>query len=373
VNHESPQTSGDARPSTDEEVEARFDEELEKRRPWLWWTTALVTATCVAWIAGLAWYQHEPNAQELMAIGGNFGLNTLDGQPWRLVSHLFLHAGFLHLLFNMIALADFGGQCERLFGPVRYLALYLLSGIGGGVMSAMANPFQVSVGASGAIFGLLGGLIALMMLREDEVPVAVLKARLYSLLALVGYSVIASSNGAPIDHMAHLGGFITGGACALFLAPSPAARPGPRWGLLVGGAMAYALVVGGLLASVQPPPDERMAAWRAQQRYLEDMKWLGPRERELNQRAEKAVRTAQRPESRAEIRAIAAGWQDIRDRFTEHAKHRDDLGDLVKYATLKAKAYTSLADSPADASEFNELMKEIRGMESFFAGMRALR
>lgn len=368
---------GDDQAGADETEEQRFEEELEKRQPWLWVTPTLVVVTVLAWIAGLAVYQHEPSAWELMAIGGNFGLNTLDGQPWRLVTHMFLHAGFAHLFFNMFALVDLGRQCERLFGPGRYTALYFSSGIVGGLTSAMANPFTVSVGASGAIFGLLGGLLLLMLLREDEVPYAVLKARFASLIGFAGYSILGAMNNVPIDHAAHFGGFFAGGVCALFLAPAPRDQPGPRTLLLASGTALWLLIVGGIFSSAQLPAPERIETWRNEQRFREDAAWLATREQELNQRAEMASRMPLRPEGKAELFKVAAGWEEIRYRFGEHARHRTDLGELLEYAALKVRAYRALAQAPVGATElpavYVSTMKEIRQMELQAAGAAWLR
>ena len=103
-----------------------------------------------------------PTNQSLIAWGANFLPFSLGEAPWRLVTSLFLHIGFMHLLFNMFALYYFGQVAERMFGAVNFLALFLLSGVGGnllnnflGLHSVMAGePPIISAGASGGIMGI---------------------------------------------------------------------------------------------------------------------------------------------------------------------------------------------------------------------------
>ena len=100
-----------------------------------------------------------PTNQSLIAWGANFLPFSLGDAPWRLVTSLFLHIGFMHLLFNMFALYYFGQVAERMFGAVNFLALFLLSGVGGnllnnflGLHSVMAGePPIISAGASGQL------------------------------------------------------------------------------------------------------------------------------------------------------------------------------------------------------------------------------
>ena len=103
-----------------------------------------------------------PTNQSLIAWGANFLPFSLGEAPWRLMTSLFLHIGFMHLLFNMFALYYFGQVAERMFGAVNFLALFLLSGVGGnllnnflGLHSVMAGePPIISAGASGGIMGI---------------------------------------------------------------------------------------------------------------------------------------------------------------------------------------------------------------------------
>jgi rhomboid protease GluP len=115
----------------------------------------------------------------LIAWGANYGPDTItNGQWWRLLTSMFLHIGIVHLAFNMIVLLQIGPFVERLVGNVGFLIVYFVSGFAGNVTSLVWNPYTVSAGASGAIFGLYGLLLGfLLMSRRDSIPTDVLAAR----------------------------------------------------------------------------------------------------------------------------------------------------------------------------------------------------
>src|ERR687884_919158 len=104
-----------------------------------------------------------PGGSESMDVLYAFGATTADtitsGQLWRLVAATFLHIGLIHLVGNAMALFWLGHMAERLYGPLRFLGLYLLAGIGGSVLTVFAGTQALSAGASGAIWGLMGALL----------------------------------------------------------------------------------------------------------------------------------------------------------------------------------------------------------------------
>ena len=114
------------------------------------------------------------------AVAGDYGMwpvgIAVGGEWWRLVTAAFLHGSFLHIAFNMYVLFALGPTLERILGHSRYLILYVLAAIGGGVASYVFSDMRtVSVGASGAIFGLMGALVvAGRRLRYDVTQVLVL-------------------------------------------------------------------------------------------------------------------------------------------------------------------------------------------------------
>jgi len=140
------------------------------------------------------------------------------GEAWRLLSSMFLHSGAVHLGLNMISLYFLGSFVEEAFGRGRFLALYLLSGVSGGLAYLYFGGFDTpAVGASGAIFGLLGGVLGYALRRGTFSWQNPLIRQLLILLALnlyVGFSVPNISN------TAHLGGLAGGFVFGWFVAPT---------------------------------------------------------------------------------------------------------------------------------------------------------
>ena len=135
-------------------------------------------------------------------------------EQYRMLTSAFLHTGFTHLAFNMIALWYVGSAVEERLGRWRYLTVYLLSALGGSVLSyAVDSPFQTSVGASGAVFGLFGALFVLAVkLRFD----------LGGLIALIAINVVIGFfPGLHINWRAHFGGLIVGGLLTMAMVYAP--------------------------------------------------------------------------------------------------------------------------------------------------------
>jgi rhomboid protease GluP len=154
--------------------------------------------------------------------GANAGALTLSGEWWRLLTNVFVHGGLLHIAFNMWCLWNLGGLCESVYGRWTYATIYLICGVGASLASAAWHPYVPSVGASGAIFGLAGALIAGIKLGEFSIPRAALSGTLRSLGAFVVYNLIFGFALPGIDNTAHIGGLITGlivGALIAFMAP----------------------------------------------------------------------------------------------------------------------------------------------------------
>jgi rhomboid protease GluP len=199
----------------------------------------------------------EPNIQDVLDWGANFGPKTINGQWWRLVTSMFLHFGILHLGFNMWILWDLGGLVERLVGNVGFVVLYFVSGIAGSIASLAWYPAVISAGASGAVFGVAGALLGLLALRRDTVPVEVLRQLRNSMLGFLLYNVLYGMSSEGIDMAAHFGGLAAGFACGLVLSQPLSVemigRRGVRNGVLaVGSAIALPLAA---LALPAAPPD----------------------------------------------------------------------------------------------------------------------
>ncbi|MEO6001078.1 MAG: rhomboid family intramembrane serine protease [Chitinophagaceae bacterium] len=148
-----------------------------------------------------------PDIASMIKWGANLRLLTMKGEWWRLLSSCFLHAGVLHLFFNMYALLYIGLLLEPHLGKKRFAIAYLLTGIAASITSLWWHNNAVSVGASGAIFGMYGVFLA--MLTTNLLQNSTRNALLMSIAVFVGYSLIGGMQHG-IDNAAHLGGLISG-------------------------------------------------------------------------------------------------------------------------------------------------------------------
>jgi rhomboid protease GluP len=165
----------------------------------------------------------------MIRLGTDYTPLTLSGQWWRLLTSTFLHFGLLHIALNMWALYVNGLVAERIFGSVRYLAIYLVAGVSGSVASLLWHPVVNGAGASGAIFGILGALLAFFLLRKGGLPASVVKAQRASAGVFVVYSLLYGVRGG-IDNAAHLGGLVAGFVMGLILArPLNVERNSKQW------------------------------------------------------------------------------------------------------------------------------------------------
>jgi len=219
------------------------------------WTVGLVTANALVYVAMTV-----VSVRGGGRLLGGFSSALLDrfgawsagalaaGEPERLVTAIFLHGGLFHLVCNMVALVQVGSQAEELFGRRRFALLYLCAGVLGSLASVLGHgradvpwaalPFSMQphgVGASGAICGVFGGLIALEVRRRGFSP-----ALRRALVVFVGYAVVMGLLMPAIDHFAHGGGLAGGLLLGSVLAERRNPGPLPGW--------AFALVEAGLIA-----------------------------------------------------------------------------------------------------------------------------
>ena len=165
-----------------------------------------------------------PTSRELIHWGANFGPYTLAGQWWRLLTCVFLHIGIIHIAFNMWCLWDLGALAESLYGHWTFAAVYLTTGVAASVASSAWRPQGLSAGASGAIFGIAGALIASFYLGEFSFPRAAIAGTLRSVVMFAGYNLIFGAVSGHTDNAAHVGGLVSGlilGALIAKVAPSP--------------------------------------------------------------------------------------------------------------------------------------------------------
>ena len=159
-----------------------------------------------------------PAPELLRGLGATYGPAVTSGEWWRLGAAVFLHAGLVHLAFNMAALLTIGGLTERMFGHASFLMLYLVSGLAGSIASVYFHPFAVGVGASGAVFGLYGALFAYLALQRASLPPDVARSLRNGGVAFVGYALLFGVTHAGVGTAAHVGGFFAGAAVGAGLA-----------------------------------------------------------------------------------------------------------------------------------------------------------
>lgn len=156
--------------------------------------------------------------------GGNLGLLTLGGDYWRLVTACFLHGHILHVALNMWCLLNLGRLSERYFGRWFTLLIYVLTGVGGNLLSTANEPRSLTVGASGAVFGIAGAIIAGLKFGNLRIAEGERRSVLSSVIsfAVLNFVLGAGYLGMSLhtDNMAHLGGFAAGLLVGLPLATS---------------------------------------------------------------------------------------------------------------------------------------------------------
>jgi rhomboid protease GluP len=195
----------------------------------------------------------------IFSVGAKINQAIVEGEYYRLITAMFLHGGLLHIGFNAYALYALGPEAERIYGTPRFLALYFIAGLAGGVASYALTP-RDSVGASGAIFGLIGGLAAFYYVSRGLLG-EISRQQLGSLITVIMINLFIGFSSPVIDNTAHIGGLIGGAAIGWMLAPRfqvderlyPPQIVRRGWPLAWPGALALlALLV--LLVSVINPP-----------------------------------------------------------------------------------------------------------------------
>ena len=134
----------------------------------------------------------------------------VNGQYGRMIWYMFLHSGINHIFNNMVILFFLGSMIEKEIGHIRYGVLYFLSGIGAGILSlvykTMTFDFSGTIGASGAVFGLDGALLALILFSGRKMA-NITPTRV---ILMIAYSLYSGFTGGNIDNAAHIGGLLTG-------------------------------------------------------------------------------------------------------------------------------------------------------------------
>ena len=177
---------------------------------------AINVAVFIAMIAsGISWF--DPDTDQVLHWGANYGPDTLSGQYWRVITSMFIHFGVIHIAANMVCLWSLGRLAEKFLGAWTLTSIYLATGVGGALLSLSWDPMRVSAGASGAIFGIAGTLITVLYYGKLSLEPAQVR---HLLGYVVRFSLLNLLFGlkSHVDNMAHLGGLVTGLVIGLFLA-----------------------------------------------------------------------------------------------------------------------------------------------------------
>ena len=173
----------------------------------------IVAVNVVVFVLGLAMGERELQGRFGNIAGAPGAFGVADGEHYRLLTSAFLHGGVFHILMNMFALAQLGPVLEGALGRLRFTALYVLSALGGSVLSyLLSDPLQLGVGASGAIFGLFGAYYVVVRRLGGETR---------SIVTLLVINLVITFTIPIIDWRAHLGGLVTGAVVAAAFAYVP--------------------------------------------------------------------------------------------------------------------------------------------------------
>jgi rhomboid protease GluP len=189
-----------------------------------------------------------PTGQQLLDWGALSPL-ALGDQWWRLFTSMFLHIGVIHLALNMWCLWNLGLLAESLLGRWTYLASYLATGVGAGLLSLALKPLRLSAGASGAVFGLAGVLLTALYFAKLAIPRSALQSTIRSVALFAFYNLVIGFSIPAINNTAHLGGLVTGLLIGLAMAPVLSRpkdqRANAKFAVMT---VTFLLLLGGLLA-----------------------------------------------------------------------------------------------------------------------------
>ena len=189
------------------DIERNFAQRLSAVTPHAYVTPLIIAANIIVFgvMVALGIQVLGSRADEYLRFGANFAPLTTGGEWWRLFTCTFIHFGIVHLAFNMWALWDSGRLTERLFGNGWFAALYVFAGLCGSSASMFWNQEVISGGASGAVFGIFGALLAYMTVERGSIPPATLNRLRVSTSTFVVYSLFYGFVQSGIDNAAHLG------------------------------------------------------------------------------------------------------------------------------------------------------------------------
>ena len=200
----------------------------------------LVAYVSLAMVTGLG----RPDPEKLAAFGWLTPSLAANGEPWRLLAHALLHGGFVHLAFNGYMLVMVGPSLERSLGSVRFALLYVVAALGGAIAVCLFYPIaQPVVGGSGALFGMLGALVALFARSGRHAFAFLAFEGPRALLGMIAANLVIGLLLPFVSNTAHVGGLLAGFVVTmLWLAPPRRQNPWLRpWRIAVGALFASLL------------------------------------------------------------------------------------------------------------------------------------
>lgn len=166
--------------------------------------------------------------------GANIGSYTLIDEPIRLITYAFLHGNLFHILMNMFILFDVGPLVEKIFGTRRFLFIYFFSAIIAALNSLFWRPVVVSIGASGAVFGVYGALLAFYLSHKSAFPKRFIQEKSRFVLAFIICNLLYGLLQPNIDNASHIGGLVGGFVIGIILCPVAPRKHKWRWQKLIG-------------------------------------------------------------------------------------------------------------------------------------------
>ena len=332
--------------------EDEFIDRLHARVERIWVTYALIIACTIVFLVELwqaqAWWTVRSDV--LLAMGADFGPKVQAGEIWRLLSAVFLHGNPLHIALNMLALWQVGYFIERIFGRSGTLLLFIACGLMGSLASIWWRAEGLSVGASGAIFGLYGTLLVWLIRRRHDVPLGIFRQLRSGTLGFIGYSLFAGVALPGIDNAAHLGGLLSGMLLGLGMSAPLGTPPGRQWRQystwLALGATGFSA---GVLWHTAP---QVAVVWQQHTEFSEVTREFAQHDAQMEQQVQSLmgrVRTRQLPPADAAREldeTLLPAWQAQIDRLAalsiapgDSARHQA----LLRYASLHSSALQMLS------------------------------
>jgi membrane associated rhomboid family serine protease len=193
-------------------------------------TVAIMAANVLVYLAmgisGASWT--DPSIVDAVKWGADFGPLTLSSDWWRLFTSTFVHFGIIHIALNMWCLWNLGTTLEPFMGRKVFGVMYAASGLAASLVSVAWNPWRVSAGASGAIFGVAGALVSYLALKKTPMDRGLVNRNLKSLGIFIFYNLLYGVRGG-VDNSAHLGGLVAGLILGAAIPPMVRASADPQY------------------------------------------------------------------------------------------------------------------------------------------------